>query len=372
MSDPGSPVAELALGVNRVEVEERTRLVIETLEQQRPGACDELLHDTCAALSAWNEVTLRYVAAAETSDSCSVAGAYIWDETPPVLAIARSRSPGREAFTALHELGHHIQQSDDALGDALAEAGDRGQVLEEAVCDAFAAAVLLPEHLVRQHIPDAGPGVLDVVALHGGSDASRAAVCVCAAQKLTSPGHVVLLDYDGSVQFTASRGLPPLARGSYQGGVPVVRDVLGAARGSRAGRTRFLYRGDVRGEELFVQAGELDGYVVAIAMLDRPPWEERYTPPPREAGPQAGNWICENAGCGQEYETFAAPCALHPLPDPQVPRVRSVPVCTTRRRAAVPAVLPAAAGPSLRRELEDLRELRLTIFTLPSHVVCPW
>lgn len=335
-------MAEQALPVNRVEVEERTRLVIETLEQLRPGACDELMHDTCAALSAWDELTLRYVAAAETSDSCSVAGAYIWDETPPVLAIARSRSPGREAFTALHELGHHIQQSDDTLGDALADAGDRGQVLEEAVCDAFAAAVLLPDHLVRQHIPDAGPSVLDVVALHGASDASRAAVCVRAAQQLTSSGHVVLLDYDGTVQFAASRGLPPLARRSYQGGIPVVQDVLGAARGSRAGRTQFLYRGDVRGEELFVQAGELDGYIVAVAMLDRPPWEERYTPPPREVGPQAGSWICENAGCGQEFETFAAPCTRCSIPKcPDCGQCRCAPVVKEQKCTGCNTVYPA-------------------------------
>jgi hypothetical protein len=335
-------MADRALSASRVEVEEQTRLVIETLEALRPGACDELLHETCTVLSGWDELTLRYVPASETSASCSVAGAYIWDETPPVLAVARASSPGREAFTALHELGHHIQQSDDVLGDGLADAGDRGQVLEEAVCDAFAAAVLLPDHLVKQHIPAAGPSVLDVAALHRASDASRAAVCVRAAQQLTSPGHVLLLDYDGTVQFGASRGLPPLARGSYQGGVPVVLDVLGSARGSRYGRTQFLYRGDVRGEELFVQAGELDGRIVAVAMLDRPPWEERYTPPPREVGPQAGNWICENAGCGQEFDAFDAPCPRCRIPEcPECGLCRCAPVVKEQKCTSCNTVYPA-------------------------------
>jgi hypothetical protein len=314
--------------VSRHEVEDRTRQVIQSLEALRPGACAELLHDTCEVLVTWDEVTLRFVAPSQTDDSCSVAGAYIWDESPPVLAVARTRSRGRQAFTALHELGHHIQQSDEVLGDALAEDGERGQVLEEAVCDAFAAAVLLPDDLVDRHIGASGPTVLDVAALNEASDASRAAVCVRAAQRLPGPGHVVLLDFDGTVQFSTSRGLPPLARGSDQSGIPVVSAVLGSARGSRSGRTQFLYRGAVRGEELFAQAGDLDGFVV-VAMLDRPPWEERYTPPPREVGPEAGSWVCENAGCGEEYQTFDAPC----------PRCH-IPRCTECRQCRCAPVVP--------------------------------
>jgi len=293
------------LAVSRVEVQVGVVKVMDSLEVVWPGAASELVVDPCGALAAWDQVELRYVPAVETDSRCSVAGAYVWDD-PPVLAVARSTSAGRRGFTALHELGHHLQQTDVDLAQHLAEAGNRGRLLEDAVCDAFAAAVLLPDALVDEHVPPAGPSVYDIGALNAASSASRAAVCVRAAQRLRSPGHVLLLDYDGSVQFAAAQGLPPVAKGSNQSSVPVIQDALGFR--TAKGRTRLLYRDSIRGEELFVQAGGLDGYVVAVLTTDRPPWEDTFVLPSRETAPVAATWVCTNAGCGEEFESFGTSC----------------------------------------------------------------
>ncbi len=295
-----------AAAVSRVQVEAATAKVMAKLDELWPGAAVELAPDPCSVIEGWDELRLRYVPAVETDSRCSVAGAYIWEETPPVLAVARAASAGRRAFTALHELGHHLQQSDLELAQALATAGARGRVLEDAVCDAFAAGVLLPDELVDEHIPAAGPSVYDVAALHASSSASRAAVCVRAAQRLRSPGHVLLLDYDGSVQFAAAHGLPPVAKGSNQSSAPVIQDALGFR--TAKGRTRLLYRDSIRGEELFAQAGDLDGYLVAVLTTDRPPWEDTFVLPSKDTGPVASTWVCTNAGCGEEFETFGASC----------------------------------------------------------------
>lgn len=290
------------------------------LEELWPGAAGELMDDPCGALMTWDEVKLQFVPAVEADSRCSVAGAYIWEEQPPVLAVAQATSSGRRGFTALHELGHHLQQTDVDLAQELADAGDRGRLLEDAVCDAFAASVLLPDALVDQYIPATGPSVYDIGDLNAVSSASRAAVCVRAAQGLRSPGHVLLLDYDGSVQFAAAQGLPPVAKGSNQSSVPVIQEALGSCRTAK-GRTRVLYRDSIRGGELFAQAGDLDGYLVVVMTTDRPPWEAAFVLPSSDIAPLAATWVCPNAGCGEDFESFGTSC--------QRCKVPKCPMCST-------------------------------------------
>lgn len=329
------------LAVSRVEVQAGVVKVMEALEVVWPGAAGVLVGDPCGALASWDQVELRYVPAVETDSRCSVAGAYVWDE-PPILAVARSTSAGRRGFTALHELGHHLQQTDLDLAQNLAEAGDRGRLLEDAVCDAFAASVLLPDALVGEHIPAAGPSVYDIGDLNAASSASRAAVCVRAVQRLRSPGHVLLLDYDGSVQFAAAQGLPPVAKGSNQSSVPVIQDALGGR--TAKGRTRVLYRDGIRGGELFVQAGDLDGYLVVVMTTDRPPWEDAFVLPSTETAPVAATRVCPNTGCGEEFESFGTSCPRCRVPKcPECDTCECPPVVAQRQCKTCFQVQPARA-----------------------------
>jgi len=136
--------------------------VVAALEALRPGSSVQLADDPCGVLATWTEVDLRFVPEADMGAGCSVSGAYLPRESPPRLAVATSTSLGRHAFTALHELGHHLQQSDLSLMDVLTSEPDGGVALEDAACDAFAAAVLLPENLVDQFIPAGGPTAANV------------------------------------------------------------------------------------------------------------------------------------------------------------------------------------------------------------------
>jgi IrrE N-terminal-like domain len=228
----------------------------------------------------------------------------------PVVAVAQSLSPGRRAFTALHELGHHLQQTSDHLVEALLEQSDDGRALEEAACNSFAAAIAIPGDVVHRHIDEAGPTAHSVASLwqDPAISASRAAVCARAAERLRSPGHVLLLDSDGKVTFGDSYGLPPVRRGSDQSRIALVRDVLADPARVKQGRTAITYRDGISGQELYGQAKDMGGHVVLVAVTEHAPWNKgAFELPTRNVGPRAQWWTCTN--CDHGFYAFGARCA---------------------------------------------------------------
>ncbi|MFF9457293.1 ImmA/IrrE family metallo-endopeptidase [Streptomyces flaveolus] len=279
--------------------------MLEELDTQRPDAARRLAQEALAEMQAWPELTVRRVAEAAAGARCSVAGAYD-PGPPPKIIVADSASPARRDFTALHELGHHLQQNSFALMEAFARQPDGGVLLEDAACDAFAAEILLPAPLVGQHLAAGGPTAPDLVELWRASGASRMAVCVRAVQHLPAPGHILLLDADGKVAFAASHGLPPVRRGSFQGDIPT----LAQARAGQ-GRTQVRHRDGILGQELHAQTAPMGGYLVAVLVTDSAPWRT-FTPPTKDTGPQAREYICEH--CGEEYRSFDPACAVCRVP----------------------------------------------------------
>lgn len=337
--------------VSRIAARAQTHSILAVLERNDPALLAALLEDPFAAMEERTEVVVRVVPEAQTDVGCSVAGAYFAQETPPVLATAASASAGRRRFTLLHEFGHHLQQTDVSLMTPLLSEPDGGSALEDAACDAFAAAILLPESLVAAHFDSCGPAADDVVGLWQSSSASRAAVCVRAAERLFSPGHVLLLDDDGVVEFAASQGLPPVRRGSSQGRAAVIRDALSNSRRHATGRTRITYRDGIRGGELYAQAAEMGGHLVVVAVTDNAPWR-RFSPPSRDDGPQARSWTCEQ--CGQEFADFARPCASCGAPNcPECGRCSCGPRVEERRCDSCFLVLPAGAFEGQSRRCVD-------------------
>ncbi|WP_248962017.1 ImmA/IrrE family metallo-endopeptidase [Sphaerisporangium perillae] len=285
--------------------------MLRVLEQLSPGAALRLGVEPFAMLSTFADLEVRLVPEAETGDraggsGCSVAGVYIHDAVPPVLGVATSASVGRRAFTVLHEFGHHLQQNQTTLADLLLEQPDDGIALEAGACDAFAAEILLPTSLVDRFIGPRGPTGAHVVDLWQASVASRAASCVRAAQRLSSPGHVVLLEGDGKVSFSASVGLPPIARGSTQGDIGTVREAL-AGSGRATGRTQLRYRDGIHGDDLYAQVVPMGGYLLLVAVTDGAPWLN-FSPSSFTPGPVAPSWVCEHTECGHEFSSFDAQC----------------------------------------------------------------
>jgi Zn-dependent peptidase ImmA (M78 family) len=294
--------------VRRTDVLIQAQAMLLSLDSVLPARREELMRDPVAVLQTWSEIVYREVAATETGGRCSVAGAYYGNEDPPLLLVAHAASSGRRAFTALHELGHHLQQSDFDLDETAHAHGANRAEFEDAACDAFAAEMLLPEDLVNQHLPAGTPTADDVAALHAASSASRAAACVRAVQRLSSPGLVVLLDNDGTVQFAATHQLPRPTRDSDQSHAEVVSRALSTTNGRARGRNRFRYRDGIEGDELYAQAAPMDGYLVLVAVTERPPWEHGFTLPIAQTGPQASSYICARPECGSEFDSYDRPC----------------------------------------------------------------
>lgn len=302
------------------------RLVTQALEalevECKSGVidADELARDPLTELEAWDEVIVRRLPrtggalAPAGVESCSVAGTY-YDgngSSLPIIAVAQSMSSGRDAFTALHELGHHLQRTRGPLADQLADLDvDVSFSVEDEVCNRFAAAVLIPADAAAAVFGDGTPTAGDIVELTRRTSASRSAVCVRAGQHLKPPGLVVLLDPEDNVQFASRGNLPPPRRGSAQGvSALVTRARARLAEGATDFRLtddgfRFIYRDQIEGEQLFAQIADIgDDYLVIVAVDSKPPWSDTFTAPRYPTGPQAKARICPHEGCGEEFTSW--------------------------------------------------------------------
>lgn len=290
-------------------VTNQTAVMRSELDRRWPGGRAQLRQRTIAILAGWREVIVRVVPESDADAECAVAGAYLAGEQPPIVAVAESLSTARRGFTALHELGHHLQQTTDTLVEVLLDQPDDGRALEELACNRFAADILIPDAVVARHIDDAGPTAHSIVSLWQDQSisASRAAVCACAAELLRSAGHVLLLDGAGMVTFGHSRGFPPVRRGSDQSGIALVRQTLADPARAHAGDTAILYRDGIAGTPLIGQAKSMGGFVVLVAVADHAPWENgEFRLPTVDAGPTAQLWMCGN--CDHDFPAFGARC----------------------------------------------------------------
>ncbi|WP_167372118.1 ImmA/IrrE family metallo-endopeptidase [Rhodococcus koreensis] len=268
--------------------------MMNVVERMHPGALERLRSDSVAELDRWDELTVMLVEETPGADGCSVAGSY--QPNPPTLVVTESKSYRRSKFTALHELGHHLQQTELDLGNTVFLHSDPGRFEEEA-CDAFAAQVLLPDVDLLHKINPRGPIAQDVVDLFtSSSSASREACCVWAARQLHGSGAVVLLDRSGTVLFAASKSFIPPAKGSDQSRTDLIAAALrNPGAGATRDNTHVLYRNGGTSDSVFGQARWFDDeYLVAILVTDNAAWTPLALPRPGTARSGGGRWwTCE-------------------------------------------------------------------------------
>lgn len=312
------------------EATKQAKAMLAALERDHPGRLERLREDALAELQGWSDLQVRMVTDNTTRPDCTVAGGYRHDTSPPTLLVAESASRRRQGFTALHELGHVLQRNDFALAASIVDPR-RGEALEEAACDAFAGRVLLSDDMVGRRIGTRGPAASDVVALYEESQASRAACCVRASERLTSPGIIMLVDMAGQVNFAARYGLVPPARGSDQASTPLIHAAL--AHGGYARRDSVVsYRDGSTSDELYGDCAPCDGYLIAVLVADRAAWLHFAPPRPGTARNVGRYWICET--CAEEFRAFELPCQRCGTPRcPSAGHCR----CTTRTERTCPA-----------------------------------
>lgn len=312
------------------------------LQSKDPALLSELTGDALVGLGRHPEVALQFVAESDTGVGCTVAGGYRGSETPPALLVTTSLSRRRQAFTALHEFGHHLQRTDLELGAVLLE-HPADEQLEEAACQVFASRVLLPDALIAPLTPARGPDARTIAEYFENSNASRAACCVRAVELLVGGGAVVLFRGDGTVDMTASTGIFPPAHGSNQSATPLLARALARPGDTVEHDDTVITYSTGTSEMLYGQATWVDGYVVAVLKRDNASWKP-FAPPRTATGTYTGpsKWAtCDQ--CLAEFAVTHDVCA----------RCRT-PRCP-RRHCACPGSASERACPSCTLTLDKAR-----------------
>lgn len=217
--------------------------------------------------------------------------------SPPTIHLHPATSR-RDNFTLLHELGHHLQQTHDQWGFALIDMTDhKRREIEEAVCDQFAAQILMPVDDTDRHATSLHPA--DVMAgLFARSAASRSAALQRVREMLPEGARWILAvaDLDGVVRTSASTyDDPPPPKGFAQDGFKRV-----AAEAMESAVRREFHEGIE-----YKTGSVLDGMRVEAA-LD---YEQRYVflalRPTTANG--AGIWAfpsqeCSNPACEKTFQ----------------------------------------------------------------------
>lgn len=277
--------------------------------QHWPSLVDELRADPIETLAGFEEITFTLVASTGgRGQDCSVLGSY--DAGTSTLTVTRTSNTPQMWFSALHELGHHVLAGDLDWAEAVDGVHDRRDRhrLEEQVCEAFAAEILLGVDRVVAAIGDVVPTAADLRALHLATGASRSACAVRVAQLLRADGLVIITNAaDNAVFFTAPSGdvFRP-RRGTIQPAQSV------PARAARAGSCRDrdarVTYSNGRTQGGFSADAVRDGdYVYSVFTTGRPGWATGAHVPSR---PQ---WDPSeiDCPCGSTYESGRGdPCTL--------------------------------------------------------------
>ncbi len=227
---------------------------------------------------------------------CSVAGSC--DHSTQTVTVVRA-GKGRMRFTALHELGHLLGEDLDEFQDAVyAHGREAGRLVEEDACDAFASLLLLPDEHLDTVLDAHGRSARGLRELISQCPASMEACAVAVAQRLASPGYVLLVDDDGTTRFAARSGdVLPISRGSDQSGSDLRRLLSGAA--SLRDRGALAFAAGSHTHDLYIDAIRHDGLVLAVACESEPDWPQLQTPVGPSAAPRSVDGHCDE--CGTDF-----------------------------------------------------------------------
>ncbi|MEV4845086.1 ImmA/IrrE family metallo-endopeptidase [Micromonospora matsumotoense] len=261
----------------------------------------ELAADPATVVAAVEGLAFDWVSTDTIGGTCSVAALYSATENPPRISVALDASPGRRAFSVLHEFGHHLCRTADEVSDILFELPDAGAGIEEDLVDAFAAAVLLPHDKVRD-VLNHGVDAASVLRLWRATSASREACCVAAAALLPAPGYVMLLRRDGRCQFAARHGdVYPVARNSRQNAIKLRPALRG---GTARGVDRPEVGSGVATAQMHLDACADGEYIIVVWVTDSPAWDA--LPISLDSAPVGHEGYCES--CAKEFTAWRARC----------------------------------------------------------------
>lgn len=285
--------------------------LLDNAERLDPGVTQRLQDDPWLTIRSDASVQVRVVELVETESECSIAGLYRSGAVPPEILVAHSASPGRRSFSLLHEWGHHrINQDDEVAEELYSYKEEEGRELEENVCDALAARLLLPADVVRDVVGDGSVSAYTFARLCEQSSASREACAVRLSQELASPGYVVVARLDPSsgrcrVQFAAAAGdALPIRRNTPQPGTLLEKAFT---TGHATGRESLRFPSGAQTAEMYGETLRRSEYVLGVFVQDRPSWGD-FALRPRPARGGFEEQYCEE--CAAPFYPSGSRCRV--------------------------------------------------------------
>ncbi|GGL94836.1 radiation response metalloprotease IrrE [Deinococcus aerolatus] len=137
--------------------------------------------DTHSLMAGLQGVTLTFMAMGDRD------GAY--DPEHQVILINSRVRPERQRFTLAHEIGHALLLGDDDLLSDLHDnfEGDRLEEVIETLCNAAAAAILMPEPLIAEVLTRFGPSGRALAELSRRADVSATSALYALAERTQAP-----------------------------------------------------------------------------------------------------------------------------------------------------------------------------------------
>lgn len=271
------------------------RYLIAIAGEHEDADLPSLIHDPIATLEACAHIAVRWVG--DTGSECALYGYY--RSSPPTISLHMSHSGARDNFTVLHEYAHHLQQHDKKWAfEVLAKLPPfDAKLIEEAVCDAFASSVLMPDELVDENLGSRLTSKF-IAQLFGKSSASRQAACMRAVEVAPAGEQylVLLADPNGKIQFgrSTSEELPTVPFGSVQDDIARLATEALARGGQATGLTRTGLRystGNAR-SDLTIDISIDDLHVFAVVSPIYKFGEQNWGEDERE---------CASASCGEVF-----------------------------------------------------------------------
>lgn len=181
-------------------------ILVERFTRRYPVAAELIDSSPLSAFEELDDIELEW-SIEPLRTSCGISGTYTDSVIPPRIIVYESGNAKRDAFTVLHEVGHHLLKSDSKYQyQVTVGLGKKSTKVEEDIVNAFASKVLLPETVAGRHFTN-GVTASSLLELIVEANASASA---CAVRALHEPGdRLILLSTETSgTFFSVSNGQP--------------------------------------------------------------------------------------------------------------------------------------------------------------------
>lgn len=279
---------------------------------------DELDADVRADLadSLATAIELHFGLTVTPAESFGERGAGGWCDGVSIIdsgvILYRHTASRRQNFTLMHELGHHLVDTNLECLTWLADEPDPPRVLEQ-LCDQIAAGLLIATDAIDISLAVGPPDAAAVVGLFRDTEASRSACAIAIVHRLPCDGFIALLEEGATEVFFAARARdtrPYAWRGdTIPAGHPLRQDPPPA----RA-KAWWPYPNSGERREYFMSTFTADGWTVAVLaennLFDVPGFHL-----PQQVDEDRGNDAEITCPCGYRGKTRMWPCQRCGVPE---------------------------------------------------------